>query len=147
MNEEEELTGTLVLVRPEVKNDPIGRQGKAGMIMYADLEQDDIYVTFGNDLRGRYESKSLLVFKTPNEIYKELIGNTKDIPIPEMKDLYRIGMLLDTGLSKDAKEAMKLAEANPAIHERAMMTLQEQLGEDLDMGQSQSQEHSQSRGR
>jgi hypothetical protein len=147
MNEADELTGTLALVNPGLENDPVGKQGKAGIILFAHLGRDDIYLTFGKGEQALYSSDALLVFKKPDEIYKELIGNTRDIPVPEMKDLYRVGMLLDSGQSKDAKEAMKIAENNPAIHNRAMISLQEQLGPDLELGPSQNQEASQNRGR
>ncbi|WCT13320.1 hypothetical protein [Mucilaginibacter jinjuensis] len=138
MNENDELTGTLVLVHPELPEDPVNKQGHMGMVMFAEPEKDDIYVTFGKNERALYSSDALLVFKKPNDIYQEMMTNTKDVPVPELKALYRIGMLLDNGTSKSAREAMQLAVENPGIIGKAMETLQSKLG--LDIGNAAEQE-------
>lgn len=52
--------------------------------------------------------------------------------------MYRIGMLLENGTSKGAKEAMQLAVDNPGILNKAMETLQSKLS--LDIGNSAEQE-------
>lgn len=144
---EDELTGTMALVNPELDNDPLQQQGKAGMIAFAEFARDDFFVTFPDGKRGLYSSDALMIFKKPAEIYQELIANTRDIEIPDMKALYRIGMLLDAGKGKDIKEAMQLAEQNPGTHSRALISLKEHLGPELEMAQSQSAEVGQSRGR
>jgi hypothetical protein len=147
MNETDDLTGTLVLVHPELTEDPVNKQGQMGMIMFADTEKDDIYVTFGKNERALYSCDALLVFKRPNDIYKEIMTNTKDIPIPELKDLYRVGMLLENGTSKGAKDAMQLAVENPGIVGRAMETLQNKLGLDIRPAVEQEQANAHSYGR
>lgn len=147
MENNEDLTGTLVLVHPELKDDPVSKQGQTGMLLYLDAEKDDAYVTFGKGEKALYSSDALLVFKTPQEIYQELMGNTRELPIPDMKALYRIGMLLDNRTSEGAKEAMKIAAENPGVHARAMVTLGEKLGLDVDINQSQERSVQQSRGR
>jgi hypothetical protein len=147
MNQSEDLTGTLVLVHPELPEDPVNKQGQMGMIMFADLDKDDLYVTFGKNERALYSSDALLVFKKPNDIYKELMTNVRDIPIPELKALYRIGMLLDNGTSKGAKEAMQLAVDNPGVHTRAMETLQSKLGLNVHLAEQQEQTNVQTYGR
>lgn len=139
MNETDELTGTLVLVHPDLPDDPVNKQGQMGMIMFAEPDKDDMYVTFGKNERALYSSDALLVFKKPNEIYKELMTNVRDIPVAELKALYRIGMLLDNGMSKGAKEAMQLAVENPGIIGKTMETLQTRLG--LDIANAAEQEH------
>ncbi|NHA02544.1 hypothetical protein G7092_01985 [Mucilaginibacter sp. HC2] len=138
MNQTDDLTGTLVLVHPELTEDPVNKQGQMGMIMFAETEKDDIYVTFGKNERALYSSDALLVFKNPNAIYKEVMANTKEIAIPDLKAMYRIGMLLENGTSKGAKEAMQLAVDNPGILNKAMETLQSKLS--LDIGNSAEQE-------
>lgn len=65
MNQTDDLTGTLVLVHPELTEDPVNKQGQMGMIMFAETEKDDIYVTFGKNERALYSSDALLVFKNP----------------------------------------------------------------------------------
>lgn len=147
MNQSDDLTGTMVLVHPELPEDPVNKQGQTGMIMFADLDKDDIYVTFGKNERALYGSDALLVFKKPNDIYKELMTNVRDIPVSDMKALYRIGMLLDTGTGKDVKEAMQLAVDNPGIHSRAMETLQSKLGLDVHVAEQREQTNAQTYGR
>jgi hypothetical protein len=70
MENNEDLTGTLVLVHPELKDDPVNKQGQTGMLLYLDTEKDDVYVTFGKGQQALYSSDALLVFKTPQEIYQ-----------------------------------------------------------------------------
>jgi hypothetical protein len=147
VNQSDDLTGTMVLVHPELPEDPVNKQGQTGMIMFADLDKDDIYVTFGKNERALYGSDALLVFKKPNDIYKELMTNVRDIPIPDLKALYRIGTLLDNGNSKDAKEAMQLAVDNPGVHSRAMETLQSKLGMNISLTEQQEQTNGKTYGR
>jgi len=147
VNTDEDLTGTLVLVHPDLKDDPVQKQGQTGMLLYADTEKDDIYVAFGKGEQALYSSDALLVLKTPQEIYQELMTNTRDLAVNDMKALYRIGMLLDNHTSEGAKAAMKLAAENPGIHNRAMVTLQEKLGIEAGIHQLQERSLQQSRGR
>jgi hypothetical protein len=145
METNEDLTGTRVLVHPELGDDPLQKRGQTGIITFADLARDDVYVTFGGPETGLYGSDALLVFKKPNDIYRDILTNTKDIPTPVLKDLYRVNMLLDSGRATDAKIAMEMAAASPGVAERAMLSLQEKFG--LEIGQTETAEMSQNRGR
>jgi len=147
MNETDDLTGTLVLVHPELTEDPVNKQGQMGMIIFAEPEKDDIYVTFGKNERALYSTDALLVFKKPNEIYQQLMTNVKHIPVEDLKALYRIGILLDNGTGKGAKEAMQLAVENPGIIGKAMETLQSRLGLDIGIAAEQAQTNTHSYGR
>lgn len=147
MNQTDDLTGTLVLVHPNLTDDPVNKQGQMGMIMFAEPEKDDIYVTFGKNERALYSTDALLVFKKPNEIYQQLMTNVKDIPVADLKALYRIGMLLDNGTSKGAREAMQLAVDNLGILNKAMETLQSKLGLDIGNPVEQEQTNTHSYGR
>jgi hypothetical protein len=138
MNQAEELTGTLVLVHPDLPHDPVNKQGKVGMILYADLEKDDIFVTFGKGEQALYASDALLVFKKPQAIYQELLNNNRKMAIADLKALYRVGMLLDSGTGKDAKDAMRLVAENPGVHSYAMQSLQAKLGREVGFSQDQS---------
>jgi len=128
MNDAEDLTGTLVLVNPDLKDDPVNKQGQAGMLLYANTEKDDIYVTFGKGEQALYSSDALLVFKQPSDIYRQLMSESKEMSIPDFKALMRINMLLDHSRSKNMKEAMQLVAENPSVISRAMVSLQEKLG-------------------
>ncbi|WDF55896.1 hypothetical protein [Mucilaginibacter sp. KACC 22063] len=147
MNQSDDLTGTLVLVHPELTDDPVNKQGQMGMIMFAEPEKDDIYVTFGKNERALYSSNALLVFKKPGDIYQELLVNTTNLAIPDFKALHRIGMLLNNGTSKGIKEAMQLAVENPGVHSLAMETVKSKLGLDAGITAEKEQSNTQSYGR
>jgi hypothetical protein len=68
MKPTDELTGTSVLVHPDFDDDPAQQQGQVGMITGADLENDDVYVSFGKGENARYSTNALLVFKPANVI-------------------------------------------------------------------------------
>lgn len=147
MENTEDLTGTLVLVNPGLKDDPVKRQGQTGMLLYANTEKDDMYVTFGKGEQALYSSDALLVFKKPTEIYGQLMSESKEMSIPDFKALMRINMLLDNASSKNMKEAMQLVADNPSVIGRAMVPLQEKLGLDLSPDLGQTQEAAYARGR
>jgi hypothetical protein len=146
MNPNDELTGTQVLVHPELPDDPMQQQGRLGIITFTDLSSDEIFVSFGKE-QGLYSSDALLVFRKPDDIYRDLLNHTREIDTKDIKDLYRIGMLLDSGRAPDQKAAMEMAAGNPAIHSYTFMTLQEKLGLSLGTAEAQQTDLVPSRGR
>lgn len=128
MNNEEDLTGTLVLVHPELQEDPVNKQGQIGMLLYANTDKDDMYVTFGKGEQALYSSSALLIPKRSKDIFADLMENSKKIPVADFKTLFQVSNLLDLGTSLKAKEAMQLIAANPSVIPRATITLEERLG-------------------
>ena len=124
----DELTGTYVLVHPELNNDPANRQGQIGMITSADLDQDDVFVNFGKGQQALYSTDALMVLKEQNALYKDLIQNFKDLEKNDFKTLFQINLLQEHGNSKQIKTAMELALGNPVLINRSMTTLDKQLG-------------------
>jgi len=51
----DELKGLVVLVHPDLVNDPVNRQNQVGVISHADLMNDDIFVRFDGE-QGLYAS-------------------------------------------------------------------------------------------
>jgi len=147
MNDAEDLTGTLVLVNPELKDDPVNKQGQAGMLLYANTEKDDIYVAFGKGEQALYSSDALLVFKQPSDIYRQLISESREMGIPDFKTLMRINMLLEQAGGQNMKEAMQLVKENPTVISRAMVSLQEKLGLEVLQDLAVDKEHAHVRGR
>ena len=127
METNDDVTGTLVLVHPELSDDPVQKQGQSGMITFADPGNDEFFVSFGKET-ALYSSDALLAFKQPNAIYDGLLANIKNLDKQEIKDLYRIGMLLDSRQPKDQKLAMDMVLANPKIREYTLQSLEEKLG-------------------
>lgn len=123
----EDMTGALVLVHPELSEDPVNKQGQVGTITFSDPLNDEFFVSFGKET-ALYSSDALLAFKKPNAIYDDLLANIKNMDKQEIKDLYRIGMLLDSRQPKDQKLAMDMVLANPKIREYTLVSLKEKLG-------------------
>lgn len=134
MNKYDELTGTLVLVHPHLVNDPAGKHNQIGMITSADLENDDIMVSFGKDGQGRYATDALMVFKKNSTIYFDMMKDATKMEVGDFKEIFRISMLLDSGLTKDQRVAMELAKNNPLALEYSMATIEEELGNQRSAG-------------
>jgi|SRR5579872_3399200 len=126
-----ELQGAIVLVRPDLETDPAGKQGKIGVVSYAN-RLDDIYVNFGN-AEGVYSSDALFKLKNRRELFDELM-NGSSLGVKDFKDLYKIGLLQDIGRPKDIVQALEIARDNPAIWEHAL----EPTGETLAQRQTQN---------
>lgn len=146
MNVTDDLTGTQVVVNPNLSDDPVNKQGQSGTITFADPGADDFFVSFGKE-QGLYASDALLVFRNPNDIYADLMANTKKLDKQEIKDLYRIGMLLDSGQSRDQKAALEMVLANPKVREYTLMSLEQKLGPLIGATEDQQQEMTAARGR
>lgn len=74
----ENLTGTVVLVHPELMNDPVNRQGQVGIVASADIANDEVFVAFGKGPLGLYSADALLVPKSHNEVYKHLLNHVQE---------------------------------------------------------------------
>ena len=126
-----ELQGALVLVRPDLENDPAGQQGKIGVVSYAN-QVGDIYVKFDN-AEGVYSSDALFRLKNKKELFSEIIS-AASLEVKDFKALYKIGLLQDIGRTRDMVEALEIARDNPLIWERSL----EAVGETLAQRQSQT---------
>jgi hypothetical protein len=144
MNTTDELAGIQLMVSADVGEDPLNMQGKRGVLAFVDLENDDMYVSFGPQM-GKYPSEGLLAFRNPTDIYSDLLSNAKNLVTQDVKDLYRIGMLLDSKQAKDEQMAMDIAIGNPHIHAYAFVNLQDKLK--VDRQPEQQTEMSFNRGR
>jgi hypothetical protein len=142
----EDLTGTQVLVNPQLTSDAAQKQGHRGMITYADPAADDFVVSFGKE-QALYASDALLVMRQPREIFSDLQVDYKNFEKQELKDLYRIGMLLDSGRENDRRAAMDIVLANPKVQDFAMESLEKRLGPLIGAVAAQQTEMSNSRGR
>ena len=47
---------------------------------------------------------------------------------PDFKDLLRVGLLANSSLTKDRRQAMEIARNNPTVLAYSMATLEEELG-------------------
>lgn len=115
MENNTELTGQLVLVHPELSDDPAERQNTIGIITFADLSMDDFYVGFQDNTTGRYASNALLILKPMDEIHQLLVDRGDLLSFPDLKALTHLDLTLRYATGDRTWSALQLAANNPAI--------------------------------
>jgi hypothetical protein len=125
-----ELHGTLVLVRPDLENDPVRQQGQIGILTYIDLK-DDIFVSFKNGKEGIYSADALFQLKNRDKIFSDLMGNSSSLEVKDFKDLYKISLLLDRARSTDVWQALEIARDNPEIWKDSLVSINNNIARPL----------------
>jgi hypothetical protein len=115
----ENLNGALVIVRPDLLEDPIRQQGKVGIVNYA-RESDEIYVGLLNGIQGKYDGQDLMMLKHKVEILEELRKHGSAMDLNDFKTLYKIMLLQDRGTSTALVNALELAAQHPGVWEKAL---------------------------
>lgn len=128
MKPTDELTGTLVLVHPDLTDDPARRQGEIGIITGADLDNDDIFVSFGKGEQALYSTDALLIFKPADVIYGLLMNDARKASQSDFKALFQVNLMQQHGLTPLVRKAMDLVKDNKVVRDFSMDTLQNQLG-------------------
>lgn len=135
----EDLTGTMVLVHPELTADPAQRQGQIGLITGIDLPNDEIQVGFGSRPLALYSTNALLVLKPHNELYRDLLTDVQQMKAQDFKTLLRISMIQENGSPRQLKDALKMAMSNGQTLKYSTVSLQDKLdlaiGKDLEVHQ------------
>lgn len=124
----EDLTGTWVLVHPELTTDPAKHQGQIGIITSSDLNKDEVRVGFGHTPVALYSTDALLVIKPHNELYKDLLSNVKEMEAQDFKTLLRISMILQNGSPRQLKDALEMVMASENTLKFGTISLQDKLG-------------------
>lgn len=124
----DDLTGTLVLVHPNLMTDPVQRQGQVGMITSTNLEKDEVYVGFGNSPLGLYSTDALLVLKPYQNLYQDILTHIKEMDTPDFKILMEISLLQEKNSVNQLRDAMELAGTNERTLNFSTISLQEKLG-------------------
>jgi len=127
MNRTDDLTGTLVLVHPDLQDDPANRQNHIGMITHADIANDNFIVSFGKGEQALYSSDALLILKPANDIYRDLLSHQKELEKADFKALFQISLLQEHGTSGQNKSAIMLAMQNDILRSYSMFTLEDAL--------------------
>jgi len=135
----EELTGNLVMVHPKLTDDPVQRQGQIGIITSADLAKDEVYVGFGSSELGLYSANALLVLKSHNQLYNDILTNIQKMDTPDFKTLMDVTLLQEKNATNYTRDAMQLAATNERTLAYATFSLQEKLGLGREEGQEQQQ--------
>jgi hypothetical protein len=117
------LAGSLVLVRPDLENDPVRQQGQIGIVTYVDLK-NDVFVSFKNGTEGIYTGDALFQLKNREQLFSDLMGNASSLEVKDFKDLYKISLLLDKGRSTDVWQALEIARDNPDIWKGSLVAIE-----------------------
>jgi len=127
--EENEIIGMSVMVSTLLYNDPYNKQGEIGMIFRVDMPADDYYVRFGDHTEGLYAANSLHILKSPEELWKIILGqNGVNLTEAEQDHLRKIAILLEYGGEKSKLTAYRLTAGNDAAEFFATSTLEYLLG-------------------
>jgi len=124
-----------LLVHPDLKDDPVQKQGEIGFITAAILNTDEFYVGFDDHQVGFYSADALLTLIEPGDIYDFLHENALTLSVNDFKDLKNIALLLDHGTEKHIRTAMELVKKNGNIHDSVTIGLDLFLGIDQTRGQ------------
>lgn len=138
MKPTDELTGMLVLVHPELTQDPANNQGKIGIITGAELEQDDVYVSFGKGEQALYSTDALLVFKPEKDLYTTIMTDAREAGQEVFKTLFQINLMQQHGTTSVMKKAMEMVADNKILRDLSMDTLENRLANQLQQQQDQS---------
>ncbi|MGM9478055.1 hypothetical protein ACS5PU_16630 [Pedobacter sp. GSP4] len=125
------LTGSLVLVNPELTSDPVSRQGHVGVIVGADLKSDSIAVGFGTSKLGVYSSDALMVLKDHSKLWEIAMNNHKQMEPDTYKSLLVMSMDLYSGDLKRMANAIEMAKGSPELMEYSLISLEEKLTMDI----------------
>jgi len=128
MNKHDELSGTLVLVHPQLLTDPDEKKNQIGIIASAEIENDNVIVSFGNHGQALFSADALLVLKKPTSIHFDTMQDHLKMNTQNFKDLLRVGMLANSNLTKNHRQAIEISRDNPAVLAYSMVSLEEELG-------------------
>jgi len=123
----EQLAGTLVLVHPELPDDPAGRQNAIGSIAHTDLLNDDVFVSFRDGVKALYAPDALLVFLPGEDIHRNLAQMGFDTAWDNIKSLTQIDLFLRYGSAERHIKAMELARDHKNIQALCLQTLENSL--------------------
>jgi hypothetical protein len=128
MNKQHELIGTLVLVHPNLTNDPADRKNQIGIISSVDLENDEIEVSFGFDGQSSFSTDALLVMRSSDEIEHDAANDVTLLPFYDYQDILDILMFMDSPLMVYRRHTIELSSKCPEVLEYTMHSLECELG-------------------
>ncbi|HZY39723.1 MAG TPA: hypothetical protein VFE53_23875 [Mucilaginibacter sp.] len=127
MNKHDELTGTFVLVHPELVYDPADKSNKIGIISTASLEDDNVVVSFGKEGQALFSADALLVLRKPNDIHFDAVRDARQLEVNDFKNILQVSLLANSPWTKERRQAVELCRDNPKVLEYSMASLEEEL--------------------
>jgi hypothetical protein len=123
----EKLSGTLVLVHPELTHDPAGRQNEIGIIVNSDLINDNILVGFQDNERALFAADALLVLLPDEDIHRNLSEMSYGAAWDKIKSLTQVDLFLRYGSGDKQLKALEVARDNKNIRHLSLQTLEASL--------------------
>lgn len=118
----ESLTGTLVLVRPDLEKGTGAKQGYIGVLTLAFSPREN-YVRFPEGGEAFYPAEQVLRLKDKKEVFNDITNNGSSMPLDDFKAMYKIMLLQDRGTSQALYAALALANDHPAVQERVLESI------------------------
>jgi len=128
MNKHDELTGTFVLVHPELVYDPAGKSNEIGIISTASLEDDNVIVSFGKEGQALFSADALLVLRKPNDIHFDAVRDARQLEVKDFKNILQVSLLANSPWIKERRQAIELCRDNPKVLQYSMASLDQELG-------------------
>jgi len=122
-----ELLGTLALVRPDLEHDPVGRKGNIGVITYVDSLEEQVYLSFESGGEARFPAAELMRLKDRGKLFPGLMKNATSLDLNDFKALFKISNLQDMGRGQDNWLALEIARDNPGVWEGSLEPLSESI--------------------
>lgn len=120
--ENENLTGTIVLVRPDLENDPDTKRGQIGVLTLAFSEKEN-YVRFPEGGEAYYPAGQVMMLKDKKQVFDDLTNNGSSMPLDDFKAMYKIMLLQDRGTSQALYSALAIANDHPGLQERVLESI------------------------
>ena len=117
--ENQTLTGTLVLVQPDLENNSGPKQGHIGVLTLAFSEKEN-YVRFPEGGEAYFPAEQVMMLKDKQAVFNDLTNNGSSMPLDDFKAMYKIMLLQDRGTSQALYSALAIANDNPGVQERVL---------------------------
>ncbi|HTI58951.1 hypothetical protein [Mucilaginibacter sp.] len=120
--DKQNLTGTLVLVQPDLELNPDMKKGMIGVLTYARSETEN-YVRFPGAGEAFYPAGQVMMLKDKQQVFEDLTHNGSSMPLDDFKAMYKIMLLQDRGTSQALYAALAIANDNPGIQEKVLESI------------------------
>lgn len=117
--ENQNLAGTLVLVQPDLENEPGAKRGQIGVLTLAFSEKEN-YVRFPEGGEAFYPAEQVMMLKDKQAVFNDLTNIGSSMPLDDFKAMYKIMLLQDRGTSQALYSALAIANDHPGVQERVL---------------------------
>ncbi|NHA05482.1 hypothetical protein G7092_16855 [Mucilaginibacter sp. HC2] len=128
--ENQTLAGTLVLVQPDLANNPEEKKGHIGILTYARSETEN-YVRFPEGGEAFYPAGQVMMLKDKQAVFNDLTNNGSNMPLEDFKAMYKIMLLQDRGTSQALYSALAIANDHPGLQEKVLESISQTPKQEL----------------